>query len=575
MDSFQILLKKRILQNPNRSLKQRIMNFSTTSISNIIYPSYPSTTNNSNYEEQIKKLEAYSKYHFNNNQKYNIKSELSLLKNGINSIINDNNSNYHIKLSPIKKKEVYKSLLTNRRHKKINFRNALLGNDKKSDNNNIKDSIWEKLKNSKSMKESYKYTRANIIQNLKKYEYMEKQRNITRIINICDVKKDQIKRIKKIYKNENKSLEKMKEKLKNSFERIRNVYDETNRSTSSFIFTTAMKESNLSDKLLIDRKELKKEAIEIERKIKIFIEEKNFILNWVYLLIQMKENKLILPKYYIDILDKNISLNSFLKKYSNLKKAKEEYKRIYSYKINLVFSDLKEFDEKFNGINQKILMFLDSTNKILKNKNLNDKQKLNEMIEEMKPSKEEPILQRELDDLKETNQKLKEIYTYRYHLNKNKKQKNFKRKIYLYITKLYEEFKKLKFNKTDIIINFYDREEKIIIHIIECFEMNLNYLLEEKNKYYSNDELRDLYKKEEMKIKKEKIYLNVLKQQKINQQKLEEKYELIEKRIGNRNFLPNKKIDFDYYMRAKHRLKQSDRKEEDEAEINRQYIFYS
>ena len=137
MDPLQLIMKKRI-QRANKALqqKQRTLNYSTTSVTNRIYQSIPSSTNNSNYEEQLKKFEEYSKYHFisNNYNNYNLneKSGLSLLKNGINSIINDNNNkkNYCIKLSPIKRKgPLYNPLSSNRTFKKINLRNALFGNN--------------------------------------------------------------------------------------------------------------------------------------------------------------------------------------------------------------------------------------------------------------------------------------------------------------------------------------------------------------------------------------------------------------------------------------------------------------
>ena len=41
--------------------------------------------------------------------------------------------------------------------------------------------IWDELKKSKSMKEYYKYERANIIEYIPKYEYIEKQRDINKI----------------------------------------------------------------------------------------------------------------------------------------------------------------------------------------------------------------------------------------------------------------------------------------------------------------------------------------------------------------------------------------------------------
>ena len=73
MDAFQIITKKKIIQRTNKALRQkeRTLNYSTTSITNKIYQSIPSSTNNSNYEEQLKKFDEYSKIHFIKNY-YNI-----------------------------------------------------------------------------------------------------------------------------------------------------------------------------------------------------------------------------------------------------------------------------------------------------------------------------------------------------------------------------------------------------------------------------------------------------------------------------------------------------------------------
>ena len=123
-------------------------------------------------------------------------------------------------------------------------------------------------------------------------------------------------------------MEKTKQKLKKSYEKIKNVYEDNAQSQVSFIFTTAIKESSGNNKLVIDKKQLKKEVSILESEINILKEEKNKILNWVYLLIKIKENKKVLPKYYMDIIDKNSSFDILIKKYNNLKLSKEEYNKI-------------------------------------------------------------------------------------------------------------------------------------------------------------------------------------------------------------------------------------------------------
>ena len=183
-------------------------------------------------------------------------------------------------------------------------------------------------------------------------------------------------------------------------------------------------------------------------------------------------------------------------------------------------------------------------------------------------------LKQELDELKYKNNKLKEIYNNKIKYNKKRRKKS-NWKLFQYIIELFEEFKKLKFSKIEIRINFLDKEEKIILDIIQCFEINLNYLLLEKNMYNSNEELKEVYKTAENKIKKENIYIKFIKQQKINKKILEAKKEKIQKRLNKIDYSLNKKVDFDNYLRVLNKLNKTVKKEEDQDEINRQFILYS
>ena len=401
---------------------------------------------------------------------------------------------------------------------------------------------------------------------------MEKQRNINKLKNKSDLEKEHINEIKKLYLSEKNFLEKTKQKLKKSYEKIKNVYEDNAQSQVSFIFTTAIKESSGNNKLVIDKKQLKKEVSILESEINILKEEKNKILNWVYLLIKIKENKKVLPKYYMDIIDKNSSFENLTKKYNNLKISKEEYNIINSYKKSLVFNDISEFSDKLNSLNNRIILFLNESNKKRINK---DGKIISDAIKkDMMPNDEEKQLKQELDELKYKNNKLKEIYNNKIKYNKKRRKKS-NGKLFQYIIELFEEFKKLKFSKIEIRINFLDKEEKIILDIIQCFEINLNYLLLEKNRYNSNEELKEVYKTAENKIKKENIYIKFIKQQKINKKILEAKKEKIQKRLNKIDYSLNKKVDFDNYLRVLNKLNKTVKKEEDQDEINRQFILYS
>ena len=185
-----------------------------------------------------------------------------------------------------------------------------------------------------------------------------------------------------------------------------------------------------------------------------------------------------------------------------------------------------------------------------------------------------------LNELKYENKTLKQAYTDRSSREKEiskkiSEKKTNRGKLLLHIIKLYEDFKKLNFNIIEININYFEREEKIIKKIIECFEINLNYLLNEKEKYNSNEELIEIYKTAENKIKKERLDLNIIKQLKLIKLKIKQKKEKIENRINNQNYLPYRKIDFEHYLKMKIIASKKEDKGEDENEINKQFILYS
>ena len=588
---FNLFIKKRNIQRKKNLIneKQRSLNYSTTNITSRLFPSIPSSTSNSNYnykklindlntknsnnnnEEHTQKFNEYSRYHFINENNQNEKTQLNLLNECINLLTTKSK-----KLSPIKNKHSHNSLITNREKiifKKIKLRNALLKKQKKNY------TIWDELKKSKSMKEYYKYERANIIEYIPKYEYIEKQRDINKIINENEIKSEQIKKIEKLYNKENNIVERTKNNLIKSYHNLNNIYDKNTEQASDIIFKTSINENIGINNLRRNKKLLKKEIIELKGKIDILNKEKNFILNWIFLLIKIKENKYILPKYYFDIIDKNISFNN------SLLITKEEYERIKLYKKNLVFNDVDEFFEILENINKKIFLILKDRSDIQnrKRKILNLKNKLNlNNNKNMIQNEEEKNLKKLLllNELKYENKALKQAYTDRSSREKEiskkiSEKKTNRGKLLLHIIKLFEDFKKLNFNIIEININYFEREEKIIKKIIECFEINLNYLLNEKEKYNSNEELIEIYKTAENKIKKERLDLNIIKQLKLIKLKIKQKKEKIENRINNQNYLPYRKIDFEHYLKMKIKASKKEDKGEDENEINKQFILYS
>ena len=583
-DFYNILINNRILpRTVNNRQNQKTLDYSTTSTSNKINRNFNySNLNSNNYyqiksdvtnkenEESIRHFEKYSHYYFMNKDK-DQKTELTLLNNGINSVLNKSNSNHHIKLSPLKLKKKFDKFEENLISKRLKINNSLLGKNNSD--------IWDKLKNSKSMIEAYKLRRANIRESFNKYEIYEKQREIDKLKINSNIKLSHINKLRKLYKIEQRSLINIENNIKKSFEKIDNVYSKNNETATNIIFMTGVNENEGNSKLIINKKKLKDDINKLESKISILKSEKSEILKWLFLLIKIKENKNILPDYYIDIIDKNISYSSLIKQNNGLSLSKSEYENIKSYKKNLIYNDAEEFFEQMVQMDKKIITVLNDKNYTLskKNKAINEniKLKLDESLNNITLNINDEDLKKELNELKEENKKLKIAYTERKKYNKRKIKKN-NSKLYITIVKLFEEFKKTNFNVIDFSINIYEKEEKIIMDILEFFEMNLNYLLNEKNNYNSKEDLKEKYKEAENKVKKESIYLKFLKQYQLLKKLAEEKNEKIRKRMEFPSFLPYKKVDFQYYLKNKKKVKnKNNKKEEGKDEIYKQYLLFS
>ena len=252
----------------NNKKRQSSLDYSTTITSNKINNNFPSTLSSNRYN-QIKHFEKYYNYYFINKEK-DVKTELTLLKNGIDSLLDNSNS----KISPLKIKKYEKNLISNR----LKIKNSLL-------EKNYSD-IWIKLKNSKSMIETYKYKRTNILENIDRNKYKEKQREINKIINDSNLKMNHINKMQKLYKKEKSSLIRMENKLKKSCQNIDDVYNKNNEIVSNFIYITAIEESNGNSKLIIKKRKLKEDITRIENKIIKLKIEKDEILKWIYLFIQ-------------------------------------------------------------------------------------------------------------------------------------------------------------------------------------------------------------------------------------------------------------------------------------------------
>ena len=610
----------------------------------------------SNREYKINKLNDYNKLLFNLSNKINsLKSELNLLKESLRgTIINSNNEKY--KQNNFKK---LKPISYNKKTKNIKFRNQnyFIKHDPKSydtsikernyknlssiflydsknfnsterkNNNNIdKDinPIWEKLKNSRSISPFEKDKKIDKINYIQKYEFIDIKNKIQLYKYQLKIKDKRYNQIKKLNEKELNSLDNMKNYLEKSCDKIQRNYQENYVTNIINLSREIEKEKLELNNLLNNENILIKQISILKNKIKKLSEEKENILNWIYLQIKIKEKKKNLPLYYKDIIENKMSLDDLIKKYKlnpNILND-NEYKKIKEYKEKLIFNDIDQLNEIYHSIEIKIFYNLykryDNINQIKELKNeknlyLEDNTKIKDEYEKNKiislEQKEEELIH-ELKKLKFKNKVLYEDYSkiinyknyfnndnnkisfynintdrnsiskidnfiFNKTINKNKKLER-KSSLFLNIMNFYKEISKLNIIKKRIKFKISLSKEKIILDILEYIEELINFLYEEKKNYYSKEELKTKYKFIENKFNKEAKNENILKQLEIQDRLLIDKMRKTINRINKRNyFKPKKKIDFEYYKRELNKKNNKNNDKQKDIDANTlQYFFY-
>ena len=116
-------------------------------------------------------------------------------------------------------------------------------------------------------------------------------------------------------------------------------------------------------KLMKEKMKIKKEIIQLNVEINKIKQKREEILNWVYLQIKVKENKLALPKYYITIIEANkekiISMQrQFDENLEQIRIKREREDKLKAQKLKKSFMkksskiDKKEFSESNKNINK-------------------------------------------------------------------------------------------------------------------------------------------------------------------------------------------------------------------------------
>ena len=613
----------------------------------------------SNKEYKINKLNEYNKILFkiNNKKIQTSKSELNLLKEGINILNPINNINKSSQknlkpLNPISIKKPFKIIEYRKSRKNINyeqknfnynmnedkFRNSHSNETKQNFNSfdNIKDktnieekdvdSIWTRLQNSKSLKPSEKDIRINITKNIQKYDYIDKNNKIQFLKFDFQVKNNRYQKIKKFTRNEIKSFDNVMDNLTKSCDYIQKSYQEKYVANILFLSRQIEKEKIETNNMLNEKNALLKQIFHLKYKLIKMKEERETILNWIYLQIKVKENKQNLPLYYKDIIENKMSLDSLIKKYKWKKNAniESEYNKIKQYKDKLIYDNIEEIldiiqileKKVFNKLNKKMYninivnelksdlkIYTNNKNIIEDNKNkkniisFEEKQReLNHMLRKVKFRNnilnEEYLKIAHYKNIMNNYNHINSFYNIYSDRSTNSWQDDYDSRTSRKISKneitesdslfgrilnLYKTILKVDINniKNNIRIKITYSEEKIILDILKQTGKLIDFLYEEKKNYFSDEKLKMKYKLIENKIDKETKSMKLLKQLEIQDQRLFSKKEKTLMKMNKKNYYkPYRKIDFEYY-RSQLNSKNNNKKDiKIDKESLSQYFFY-
>ena len=192
--------------------------------------------------------------------------------------------------------------------------------------------------------------------------------------------------------------------LTKSCDYIQKSYQEKYVANILFLSRQIEKEKIETNNMLNEKNALLKQIFHLKYKLIKMKEERETILNWIYLQIKVKENKQNLPLYYKDIIENKMSLDSLMKKYKWKKNAniESEYNKIKQYKDKLIYDNIEEIldiiqileKKVFNKLNKKmyninIVNELKSDLKIYtNNKNIIEDNKKKKILYLLKKNKE-------------------------------------------------------------------------------------------------------------------------------------------------------------------------------------------
>lgn len=182
------------------------------------------------------------------------------------------------------------------------------------------------------------------------------------------LKKERNKRLKETCEDNIDSLKERMDSLEYSKKLLNNKFIDKLSDYIKFIYSKLESEKDESMALINEIIKYKNDVKQLENKIQKKIEEKNFILKWIYFQIQIKEKKIYLPSYYKAIIEKNEPKKEESKKkgigLGFSKSSKQIIKKFYFIEANnskKTSTKIKESKKQDNNLNNESQLFFNSS----------------------------------------------------------------------------------------------------------------------------------------------------------------------------------------------------------------------
>ena len=326
--------------NLSKSKKNRIIH-----IEDYFHKKSKSKTNKLNIMKSILNLEKYYTPNTSfNNKKQNICTNLNINPKSYFNDLQYINDIYITEVNLKKPTNKNNSIVNYDNFNFVDYNDKIYKDLSKKTNSDILLKFNKDISNyncSESVKTEYndriinnKRRRINLCRE-KKHEFMEKKRKQKVDKLSLNSKKELCVRIQEIYKNKMEYLEDRIESFETWKKLNHDFFENKIGDYLKFLMYKKAFEKNKVENLLEEIVQIKKELNIIFSKISKIELEKNKILRWVYFQIQLKEKKVVLPKYYKLILE-NINL---IDKYYEIQMKKEKSSEItHNNSNNVSFS---------------------------------------------------------------------------------------------------------------------------------------------------------------------------------------------------------------------------------------------